>query len=216
MRVVVIPNTNGDMNRMTTTRVSLAASRRAVLGGILRNRGLVFRSLVLFAGASVFSAIAWAAGLEVSGFGGGMTLDGGVGTHGVFGGAAAYRIGDNLHLFGEFNHSTILSESISGVTGTAGLSNFGGGADFSFGSSTSKLRPYMTAAMGAGHFSASAEGVSLTITNALYAGFGGGVRLYVGEHWGIKPEVRYQRYLSSLFQANSVLYTVGLFYQFGN
>jgi hypothetical protein len=73
------------------------------------------------------------------------------------------------------------------------------------------------AALGAGHFSAGAEGVSVSIGNSVYSGFGGGVRVYVGEHWGVKPEVRYQRYLSSVAQGtNSVLYTVGIFYQFGD
>ncbi|MGA2739006.1 MAG: hypothetical protein ABSG65_16330 [Bryobacteraceae bacterium] len=202
---------------MTTTRIFAAVSRRTVLKGILLKRSLVFRGLALLAGASFFSALTWAGGAEVSGFGGGITVGGGLGTHGVFGGSGAVRIGDHIHVFGDINHSTILSESISGVTGTAGLTNFGGGVDYSFGSSTTRLRPYVMAALGAGHFSAGAEGVSVSIGNSVYSGFGGGVRVYVGEHWGVKPEVRYQRYLSSVAQGtNSALYTVGLFYQFGD
>lgn len=180
------------------------------------NLNVALRGLVLLAGASVFSTVTWADGAEVSGFGGGTTLGGGLGTHAVVGGNAAYRLGDHIHLFGEFNHSTILSETISGITGSAGLTNFGGGVDYGFGSPTSKLRPYVTAALGVGHFSAGAAGVSISVGNSVYSGFGGGVRLYVGQHWGFKPEVRYQRYLSSVAQGtNTVLYTVGLFYQFG-
>jgi len=202
---------------MTTTRFFAVASRRPVLRGIFPNRSLVLRGLALLAGASFFSALTWAGSGEVSGFGGGTTIGGGLGTHGVFGGSGAVRIGDHIHVFGDINHSTILSESISGVTGTAGLTNFGGGVDYSFGSSTNRLRPYVLAALGAGHFSAGAEGVNVSIGNSVYSGFGGGVRVYVGEHWGVKPEVRYQRYLSSVAQGtNSVLYTVGIFYQFGD
>ncbi len=201
---------------MTAKRAFPAASRRAVLGGILRG-GFFFRILVVLAAASAAPAVIWAGGAEVSGFGGGMTLGGGLGTHGVFGGSAAVRIGDHIHVFGDIDHSTILSESISGVTGTAGLTNFGGGLDYSFGPSTSKLRPYVTAGLGAGHFSAGAGGVNVSIGNSVYSAFGGGVRVYVGEHWGVKPEVRFQRYLSSVAQGtNGAIYTVGLFYQFGD
>jgi len=201
---------------MTTTRFFAAASRRAVLVGNTHAKCLFLRGLVLLAGASVLSVIAWAGGAEVSGSLGAITIGQGGGTHAVYGGAGGVRIGDHIHLFGEVNHSTILTLTDSGVTGNAGLTNFGGGADFSFGSPTSKVRPYVTAALGVGHFYASAQGVSLTITNSAYTGFGGGVRVYVGEHWGVKPEIRFQRYLSSLFQVNSAVYTVGLFYQFGD
>jgi len=193
----------------------------------------VLGSLVLLAGTSAFSTITWAAGAEISGFGGGITLDGAGGTHDLFGGSAAYRLGDNVHLLGEFSYSTLASSAFSTnsggvtVTGNASvnLASFGGGADYSFGSSTSKLRPYLTGALGLGHFYGSGSGtgsngvsasVSVGLTNALYTGAGGGIRLYVGKHWGFKPEVRYQRYQSSLIKSNTAVYTVGLFYQFGD
>lgn len=189
------------------------------------------RGLVLLAGASIFSTITWAAGIEVSGFGGGVTFDDGGGTHGIGGAAAAVSLGDNLHVFGEFAFSTLATASASeaGITanGTDNLLNFGGGVDYSFGSSGSKLRPYVTAAFGLGHqiasASANAAGYAINISqtaNSLYTGFGGGVRLYLGKSWGLKPEVRYQRYTgvgsSAGTGSNSVQYTVGLFYQFGH
>jgi hypothetical protein len=192
------------------------------------NRSVVSRGLVLLAGASIFSTITWAAGAEVSGLGGGITLDGGAGTHADYGGSGAYRLGENIHLFGEFNFSTLATTSMSSngvnATGSAKLANYGGGVAYSFRVPDSKLRPYATVALGAGHFygtgSATSNGtttnVSIGIANALYTGVGGGVRFYLGKHWGLKPEVRYQRYQSSLFQANTVVYTVGLFYQFGD
>jgi len=202
---------------MTTTSSFPAAARRAVPEGVLGSRGFVLRGLVLVAGALAFSTVTWAQGAEVAGFGGGSWLSGGFGTHGVFGGTGAVRIGDHIHVYGEINHSTILSENIGGVTGNAGLTNFGGGVDYSFGSSTSRLRPYVTAGLGVGHFSASAEGTTMSIGNSAYAAFGGGVRAYVGQHWGIKPEVRFDRYLNSFAQGtNGMLFTVGLFYQFGD
>lgn len=33
----------------------------------------------------------------------------------------------------------------------------------------------------------------MSIGNSAYAGLGGGVRVYVGENWGVKPEFRYER-----------------------
>jgi outer membrane protein W len=192
----------------------------------------VLRSLAFLAGASFFSTIALAGGAEVSGFGGGITMDGGTGTHAALGGGAAYLLGDNVHLFGEFSYATLASASMSSGTTTANasakLASFGGGADYSFGSSSSKLRPYVLAALGVGHFygTASADGFSATvgIANDLYTAVGGGVRLYLTKRWGLKPEVRYQRYESSqssllgggIGSSNSLLYTVGVFYQFGH
>jgi hypothetical protein len=197
------------------------------------NRNAVLRGLVLLAGAFIFTTITWAGGVEVSGFGGGITLDGGGGTHPAFGATGAYRLGDHVHLFGEFSYSTLASSSFSTssngvtVTGNASvkLASFGGGADYSFRSSESKVRPYATVALGDGHFYGTGSGtgsngnsasVSIGVANALYSGVGGGLRLYVGKHWGFKPEVRYQRYQSSLFGSNAVVYSVGLFYRFGD
>jgi len=75
---------------------------------------------------------------------------------------------------------------------------------------------------GVGHEVASATatgaGVSATVSmgsNSAYLGAGGGVRLYAGDHWGVKPEFRYQRYTNSGGSSGSAVYTVGLFYQFG-
>lgn len=192
----------------------------------------VLRSLVIFAAASVFTAVTWAAGVEVSGFGGALTMDGGVGTHPTYGGSAAVLLGDNVHVFGEFSMSNLLSEQVSSgsmtATGTAKLANYGGGVDYSFGSSSSRFRPYVLAGIGVGHFYATGSGggtsVSLGLTNQFYTAFGGGLRMYLGKQWGLKPEVRYQRYFSSessliggaVGGSNVVQYTVGVFYQFGH
>jgi len=197
----------------------------------MMKRNVLLRSLSLLALAAGVTPISWAGGAELAGFGGGITLDGGVGTHGVYGATAAYRLGDNVHLFGEFSYSTLastaFSNSVSGVTvngnASVNLASFGGGADYSF-RSGSKIRPYALGALGAGHFYGTGSGtgsnggsanVSLTLTNAFSGGVGAGVRFYLGEHFGLKPEVRYVRYQSSVIQANTVVYTVGLFYQFG-
>lgn len=189
-------------------------------------KGITFsRGLVVLAGLSVFSMFTFGQGFEVSGFGGGMTMDSGIGTHGVYGGSGAFRLGDNIHFFGDFSFAHLISESVATGTGStigasAKLANYGGGVDFSFRSSSSKLRPYVTAGLGIGHFSVSGDGISATLDNALYGEIGGGVRYHLGEHWGLKPEVRYVHYsgaTSSLINAtvassNAVVYTVGVFF----
>jgi hypothetical protein len=184
----------------------------------------------LMAGAFLFSTSAFAddGKVEVAGFGGGTTIADGVGTHAMVGGSAGIRVVEHLHIFGEFSlvplASASLSDSSAGVTahGTDRLYNFGGGMDYGFGSSK-RVVPYVVAAVGVGHESASAtaaaSGTSVTVSmtsNSVYLGFGGGVRLYAGNHWGVKPEFRYQRYTNSGGSSNSAVFTVGLFYQFGN
>ena len=192
----------------------------------------VLRSFVILTSASIFPAATWAAGVEVSGFGGAITMNSGVGTHATYGGGAAVLLGDNVHVFGEFGISTLASEQVSSgsvsATGTAKLANYGGGVDYSFGSSGSRFRPYVLAGVGVGHFYATGSGggasVSLGITNQFYEAFGGGVRMYLGKQWGLKPEVRYQHYNSSnssliggtVAGSSAVQYTVGVFYQFGH
>lgn len=194
-----------------------------------------FWLLVLLAGASMSSQFLWAQGKpELAGFGGGITIDQGGGTHGVVGGTVGAEIVEKLRVFGELGYAPLGKASFAGniegvnvmSVASAKLYNFGGGIDYSFGSSKSKAAPYVVAALGVGHQSLSATGVAGSGTsrvtvdlsdsvNAVYFGVGGGVRLYAGKSWGIKPEFRYQRYHAADGSNNSALYTVGLFYQFG-
>ena len=190
------------------------------------NRSVSLRGLVLLAGACAFSNAMWADGPEIVGFGGGATYSGGNGTHALFGGGASFGIGNNIRLLGEFTYSPLASatQSQSGVTvsGSEHLIGFGGGIDYSFLDAKAKARPYVTAVVGLDHDSASATGTgssagsipSISISsNSAYIGFGGGLRYFIGKSWGIKPEVRYQH--SPSF-GNSVVYSVGLFYRFGD
>jgi hypothetical protein len=181
----------------------------------------------LLAGALLFSAVAFAddGKVEVAGFGGGIALGGGGGTHAIFGGEAGVRVVQHLRLFGEFAVAPLASASLSGggVSASASdkLYDIGGGVDYSFGSSK-RVVPYALLAVGVGHEvasgSASGGGISASVSissNSVYLGFGGGVRLYAGNNWGVKPEFRFQRYTDSGGSSNSGVFTVGLFYQFG-
>ena len=190
-------------------------------------------SVCLLVAASIlcFAAPIWAADGEVSATGGVNTMDGGVGTHGLYGGNAGFRFDGRVYVFGEGNWAQLASvteqSSSSGTNITANgavdLASFGGGFDYSFGSSR-RIVPYIVTAAGIGHFYAKGSGsgggvsatVSFPVTNDAYYGFGGGARIFFGPKWGIKPEFRYQRYQGSLLTVNSYISTVSLFFRFGD
>ena len=195
---------------------------------------LTFQAPALLAGAFLLTSVTWADGkMELAGYGGGISIDQGGGTHAIIGGSVGAAIVDKLRVFGEFNYAPLGSASFAGdVEGVSVLAhvsqklyNFGGGVEYGFGSSTRAV-PYVLGAIGIGHSALTGTGTgsmgsvraSADISessNALYFGGGGGIRLYAGQHWGIKPEFRYQRYQQSEGGGNTFVYTVGLFFQFG-
>jgi hypothetical protein len=189
----------------------------------------IFSAFAILAGALLSSSPAWAAG-EVSGFGGGITINSGGGTHPLFGGAGGVQVGEHGLLFGEFSYSPLASATLSsadlGVSNASGsgslhLATYGGGYDYSFGSSKT-LVPYAVVALGAAvqtlSASASVAGVSASTSMSSTAfdfGFGGGVRFFATKRWGFKPEVRYQRMQASSGGNSTLSYSVGFFYSFG-
>lgn len=176
--------------------------------------------LVLVAGASMALSAFAGNGPEVYGSAGGITIAGGGGSHPIYGGGASIGLGDNLRVFGEINYNNIVSASVSGSNGSGSgsvhLLGAGGGVDYSFFNTESRVRPYVTGTVGLDHMTlnVSALGTNVGVSsNSLYYGGGGGLRYFIGKHWGVKPEVRYQR---SVDTGNTLIYSVGLFYRFGN
>jgi hypothetical protein len=169
------------------------------------------RASWLLAGALLLSAPAFAQDgkAEVSGFAGGIAFGQGVGVRPLLGGSAGVRVTRHLRVFGEFSFATLGNITINAPAATNRLYNAGGGVDYSFGSSA-KFVPYVLGAAGLCHEVASEAGISVSL-NCMYLGGGGGVRIYVGDHWGFKPEVRYQRD----DDGNAGVFIVGVFYQFG-
>jgi hypothetical protein len=169
---------------------------------------------------------------EIAGFGGGFTMSDGGGTNALVGATVGGKIADTLRLFGEFGYSPLgsfsggvadIASGVSGldVTAKARLYQVGGGMDLSL-PGGSRATPYIVVATGWGRINVTGsarsgtQNVSVTLnSNALYLGVGGGVRLYAGRNWGVKPEFRYQRYASTDGNANSYQFTAGVFYQFG-
>ena len=190
-----------------------------------------FRVVALLAGVAAFSPLTWAAGAEISASGGGVSVGSGGGTHGEYGVEAGVGIGDRAHIFGEFGFSQIASQAFQtssngvNVSGnvSVNLANYGAGFDYGFGSSK-KVIPYVVAAGGVGHFFASGAGtgsngvsasVSIPVANDGYLGVGGGLRLFIGSNWGVKPEFRFQRYFDSGGSLNTYVYSAGIFWEFG-
>jgi hypothetical protein len=143
---------------------------------------------------------------EISGYGGLAHLGG---THGIVGGMAGTNVMDRLHLFGEFNYVPLGSS----LGASAKMINFGGGVQFKFGAPGGPFDPYVAGMVGNGRTSAKYLGISAS-ENSIYAGMGAGFRYRVGSNWGIRPELRYQRYLQH-GGGNMLQVTAGIYYQFG-
>jgi hypothetical protein len=164
---------------------------------------------------------------EVTAYGGVTHFGSGGGTHALGGAAYGYNINERAQVFGELNYTPLGSSTIfsdyPGVTtsGSAKALNVGAGVLYNAGSNSSRAKPYLLATVGDGIIRASytirsaAGNVSVSgSSNQVYAGVGGGVRLLVGDRWGVRPEVRYQRYLQD-GGGNSLMVNVGVFFQFG-
>jgi hypothetical protein len=165
-------------------------------------------------------------------YGGGVSVTGGGGTYGLVGGEIGGDIADRVHPFAEFNYIPLGSASLSSNSGgtyvqasaSARMLDFGGGLQVNLRPKGSAAAPYLVAAFGEGHQSVSASGTgtsgSSTATvsmsesaNNAYVGFGGGLRYFVSEHWGLRPEFRYQRYTSG--GGDILMFSVGVFRRFG-
>lgn len=155
---------------------------------------------------------------EVAGYGG---LVAGIGTHGVLGGGLAYAVKPRLLAVGEFSYIPGGGEQVSGpgyvVKTSSRAYDFNGGIHFQFPLREPKAVPYVAAGLGALHGSASYTGSALGQTYSgkasstdFYFNFGGGLRYYVSERWGLRPELK-------IFAGDEtyVRLAIGIFYQFG-
>jgi hypothetical protein len=152
-----------------------------------------------------------AEGGELAVYGGGIHIGDGGGNHATVGGDAGFNAGAHLQIFGEANYSPLGSYgSVSSK-----LLNAGGGARIRFAEAEAeaKVIPYVSLLGGVGRTSVSGMGSSASSSSA-YAGAGFGANLKAGAHWGVRPEVRYQRYMQH-GGGNALLFMGGLFYQFG-
>ncbi len=168
--------------------------------------------------------------VEGTGAVGGLWLNSGGGNHAYLGGTFGTAVRDRLFVFGELGYAPLTGKSTTTVvdgtpvriSASAKLVDFGGGAQFIL-MPGSKFEPYVIGAVGGGRFSASGStevpGTNLKVSTSVSdtqvrLGGGAGLRYYVSENWGIRPELRVDRYFGDQ-GSTAFRYTVGVFYQFG-
>src|SRR5262245_57083803 len=132
--------------------------------------------------------------LEVAG---NLGVVGGIGSHGSFGGSIGAPITDKLILSGDLSYIPLGGANVtvngSTISSSSRAINFNGNLQYQF-KPTHAVVPYGAGGLGFLHNSAStsstgpgALNVSVSGTN-LYFNMGGGLRYYVKDRWGFRPE----------------------------
>jgi len=137
-----------------------------------------------------------------------------------FGFSGGINLSKQIAVLGEFNYLP-LATAATGYTGSIDAQMYGGAVRYSP-ISSNRFVPYVVAGGGSTRLSVSDsyQGVKTSVShNRNYYGFGGGVSIYAGRNWGIRPEYRWNRQIQTY---NSVNYTinastgsVAVFYQWG-
>jgi hypothetical protein len=135
-------------------------------------------------------------------------------TH-FFGGSGGYNVTPYITALGEYKYDP-LNYAMSGVTYHTQIS--GGAARFNF-TPSKKIVPYAIVGAGYDRLTASFSGEGTVFADGYYVNFGGGASVYCGKHWGVRPEVRYERqhvtYEGQTISANVADVSGSFFYQFG-
>ena len=177
--------------------------------------------LSLFVSADIFllqAADVDAGTTEVAAYGG---LVAGIGTHGTVGGSVGYATTRRLLVLGEFSYIPAGSQELAGadfaVKASARAYDFNGGFHLQLLSPDRKAVPYAAVGVGAVHGSGSGEvtamgqTLSAKVSNTdFYCNLGGGLRYYLSDRWGIRPELKIFAGAGTFARL-----TIGVFYQFG-
>jgi hypothetical protein len=155
--------------------------------------------------------------MEVTGH---LGMVSGIGSHGSFGGSLGIPVANNLSVFGDLSYIPMggVSATVAGATTSSGARafNFNGTLQYQF-KQTQAIAPYVGAGLGflRSSFDASSSipGASFNATGGstdLYFNFGGGLRYFVNERWGFRPELM-------IFAGPNTYVRIagGIFYRFG-
>jgi hypothetical protein len=147
--------------------------------------------------------------------------------HVVFGGSGAYNLSQLVAIGFEYSYNPLGSLTEDGATASEHLQLYGPVARFSLAESN-RVVPYVLVAVGGSSLEAVASDENVSVSAAqhgYYFGAGGGVALYAGSQWGIRPEFRYERQQFNAttidgdqvasYGQNEYQGSVALFYQFG-
>ena len=121
----------------------------------------------------------------------------GIGTHGAFGGSIGAGLSDNVLAYGEFLYIPLGSTTLGSNTLSARSYNFDGGLQYQF-RKYGAMVPYGNVGLGLLRSTASLSSSSFSFqgfnfntggtANDFYANLGGGIRYYVTDNWGFRPE----------------------------
>lgn len=133
-------------------------------------------------------------------------------THTNYGASGGYNVTSNITALGEYNYQP--ADSAFGQNFSAQL--FGGAVRYNF-LSSKRIVPYVVA--GAGDFRFNISNSSSTSYTGYYMTYGGGASIYLGKHWGVRPEFRYDRRQVSIqnttYDADFLRESGAVFYQWG-
>jgi hypothetical protein len=185
-------------------------------------KGLAISLLSLFVLTSPMRAQVLAGSGEVAGNIGFNNLTGVDGKkHIEYGFSGAYNLSQYLAIVGEFNDLPQGSVSSGGVTANGYYRLYGAAVRYSL-LSSARAVPFIAAGGGGSSVGASAsyQGLHASATyGGAYVSLGGGVSIYVDQHWGVRPEFRWDEQFysasgSSTHQSD-VRGLLSVFYQFG-
>jgi outer membrane protein with beta-barrel domain len=146
----------------------------------------------------------------------------GIGTHGAFGGSVGGAVNEHVLVYGEFLYIPLGSSTVSVLGVNRSVSarafNFDGGLQYQFRKYGSMV-PYAGVGLGLLHSTADIsnnftfQGLNFSTggsSNDFYVNLGGGVRYYVNEQWGVRPEF-------TIFAGPNTFVRIGagVFYHFG-
>lgn len=144
----------------------------------------------------------------------------GIGTHGSFGAGISTPLAERVLGYGEFSYIPLggSTSTIPGLQTGAGARayNFNVGGQYQF-SPSGSMTPYAGFGLGmlrtSSSYSSSFGGTTVsggTSSNDLYFNLGGGVRYFVNEGWGLRPELM-------IFAGSNthIRLGAGVFYHFG-
>lgn len=132
--------------------------------------------------------------------------------HPSFGLSGGYNFWNNLTVLGEFEYQPFGATLATRQT----IQLVGGGVRYYF-MPSQHMSPYVVGSGGFARIGTNSIGLGINSSQkGAYFAAGGGVSFYVGDNWGVRPELRFQRELQSTsVPFNEVQGSISLFYQFG-
>jgi hypothetical protein len=132
-----------------------------------------------------------------------------------FSGSGGYNMTRHITALGEYKFDPLAAPPLDTFTWHSQL--YGGAVRYNF-TPSRKIVPYAIVGIGYYQLTASMPGV-IENASGYYVNFGGGASYYLGKHWGIRPEFRYERqhagYKGEILTSNVADLSGSIFYQFG-